>query len=122
ARALKVAQEYATRLLRSSQYEPRAAEYIARALTETYPEHSFSIFPQEAKNLGLRIEPPPADIQKAISALADALGGTTIVGTLTEVVYESQSSASSSRREGSKAKRKRSNRNRVQHRQIGQTE
>lgn len=56
-RDLKVAEEYAVRLL-SPKYHPRVAEQLARCLVERYPDHAFVIDFDEAKDLGLNVKEP----------------------------------------------------------------
>lgn len=55
SRILKVAEEYAIRLLTRTGKAQRAAEETARHLVEHYPEHGFVIDAIEAKELGLPI-------------------------------------------------------------------
>lgn len=62
-RDLKVAEEYAVRLL-SPHYPARAANRLAQRLVEQYPDHGFVIDFDEAKRIGMRVvkEPTPEQI------------------------------------------------------------
>jgi Serine dehydrogenase proteinase len=53
SRALKVAEEYAKRLLRKNYGDD--AQEIAKSLVEDYSEHEFPIYPDEAVELGLKL-------------------------------------------------------------------
>ncbi len=55
SRALKIAEEYAQRLLASA-YGSRAAQKIARTLVQDYPEHGFPIYREEMQAIGLKTE------------------------------------------------------------------
>jgi len=59
-RDLKVAEEYALRLL-SPHYPKRKAEQLASALVENYPDHGFRIDFEEAKSLGMRVREPSTE-------------------------------------------------------------
>jgi hypothetical protein len=56
-RDLKVAEEYAVRLL-SPNYAPHRAKQLASALVEDYPDHGFIIDFGEAKTLGMHVKEP----------------------------------------------------------------
>jgi hypothetical protein len=56
-RTLKVAEEYAIRLL-CPRYDFAAAEQLARQLVEDYPDHSFIIDFDEAKKIGMHVKEP----------------------------------------------------------------
>lgn len=56
-RKLKVAEEYAVRLLRPL-YSSNAAKRIASHLVEKYPAHGFMIDYDEAKEIGLQVKEP----------------------------------------------------------------
>lgn len=56
-RDLKVAEEYAVRLL-SPHYSPREAKKLASDLVEQYPDHGFIIDFDEAKRIGVRVKEP----------------------------------------------------------------
>lgn len=69
SRTLKVAQEYASRLL-MPRYSKREAEAIAVKLVEEYPEHGFVIDRDEASRIGLQMEAPPDAVSELLDALA----------------------------------------------------
>lgn len=79
ARILKVAEEYAVRLLRPKHPKPARddlrtpdmARVIASKLVENYPEHGFYIDREEAKAIGLTI----ADLDEERSELLEELWG-----------------------------------------------
>jgi hypothetical protein len=82
ARALKVAEDYAVRLLRP-RYSEREAERIARHLVEKYSEHGFVIDAKEAQSIGLKIAKLSADQTEAVDALTPMLDhGLTVLGCL----------------------------------------
>jgi hypothetical protein len=56
-RDLKVAEEYAVRLLKPH-YEEQEAKDLASALVENYPDHGFRIDFDEAKGLGIKVKEP----------------------------------------------------------------
>ncbi len=68
SRALKVAEEYAVRLLQAN-YPAEKARGIARHLVEKYPEHEFVIDADEAASFGLRTVPLSDDEQQVVEAL-----------------------------------------------------
>lgn len=90
ARTLKVAEEYAVRLLRFKHPEPEnhfrrdEAKEIALRLVENYPEHGFHIDQDEARSIGLDI----AQVSKERAIILDDLWahiqGITAIGLLTE--------------------------------------
>jgi hypothetical protein len=84
ARILKVAEEYAIRLLRPK-YPPDKAERIARHLAEKYPEHRFPIDIQEAGELGLDIDQPTEEQTELLDGLWHQIDGRSIVGRVREV-------------------------------------
>jgi len=88
ARVLKVAEEYAVRLLRPK-HPPGPhgdeAERIARHLAEKYPEHRFPIDVQEARELGLDVDQPTEEQAKLLDGLWHQIDGLNIVGRVTEV-------------------------------------
>ncbi len=69
SRILKVAEEYATRLLERTGFPKAKAETIARTLVESYPEHGFVIDPIEAQNIGLKIEEPDEKLSEILDNL-----------------------------------------------------
>ena len=94
ARILKVAEEYAVRLLGGAQttpvghpLEPRdSAREIASALVERYPEHGFPIDQEEARRLGLPVSDLTDEQSSLLEALWPTLQGTTAIGEFQEVV------------------------------------
>jgi Serine dehydrogenase proteinase len=84
SRVLKVAEEYATRLL-MPQYPPNTAKRMARHLVERYPEHGFVIDGAEAATFGLRTERPTLEQTKFVDELNRLLEETTVLGRLEEV-------------------------------------
>lgn len=84
SRVLKVAEEYATRLL-MPQYSPSTAKRIARHLVERYPEHGFVIDAAEAATFGLRTERPTLEQTKFFDELNLLLEKTTVIGQVEEV-------------------------------------
>ncbi|MFZ0667158.1 MAG: hypothetical protein WAM97_15510 [Acidimicrobiales bacterium] len=71
SRLLKVAEDYATRLLRPK-YESEQADEIARRLVNHYPEHGFVIDRNEAATF-LEIENPEPNVQAAIDEIEEFL-------------------------------------------------
>ncbi len=84
SRVLKVAEEYATRLLRSK-YSIDESRDIARKLVEKYPEHGFMIDRDEAMSLGLSTETFPADKYGIMDVILKNIGRITALGYLKEV-------------------------------------
>lgn len=86
ARILKVAEEYAIRLLRP-RYSKDEAERIARHLVERYPEHGFIIDAEEASNpeLGLKTKEPSDEQARIMDRIIPFLGRVNIIGRLQEV-------------------------------------
>lgn len=86
SRVLKVAEEYAVRLLEKnhSQYD---AEIIARHLVEYYPEHGFFIDADEAKNISLPITKPTGKVDKLLDEMYHylTLERPTILGKLRKI-------------------------------------
>ena len=83
SRVLRVAYEYATRLLAENYTNDKATE-IAEALTQMYPEHGFVIDMGEACALGLQVKLPSADQIPLFNRLACALGEITLLGEIRE--------------------------------------
>jgi hypothetical protein len=84
SRVLKVAEEYAARLLRPIHGD--AAPNLARKLVESYPEHGFVIDAQEAKALGLRHTVlPSAEVAGIVDAMIPLLEEVTAIGRLQEL-------------------------------------
>ncbi|HKW86057.1 MAG TPA: hypothetical protein VJM82_03210 [Nitrospiraceae bacterium] len=85
SRVLKVAEEYAVRLLQP-QYSRDRAQNIARHLVENYPEHGFCIDHEEATSIGLKTIPFTGEEEAIATRLYPWLGKITLVGRLLEVV------------------------------------
>lgn len=81
SRFLKVAEEYAVRLL-VPQHSPDAAKSIARHLVHNYPEHGFLIAADEAKQIGLNVIDPSAELSNLMDQLVPHLSGMAAVGLL----------------------------------------
>jgi hypothetical protein len=84
ARVLKVAEEYAIRLLKS-RYSQREAERMARRLVEKYPEHDFAIDADELTEIGIANSQPTDQQVEFMDALIPYLDRMTVMGEL-EVV------------------------------------
>lgn len=83
SRLLKVAEEYAIRLL-EPRYPSKRAEEIARQLVNGYPEHGFFIGQKEASRIGLKTSLPKDDLGTALERLAKTTHGLVVVGQLQE--------------------------------------
>src|SRR5581483_4479555 len=90
ARILKVAEEYAVRLLRRKHPEPHRSGYhdkareIATKLVENYPEHGFRIHREEAASLGLEVATLTDEQDMILEELWSAVQDVTAVGLLQE--------------------------------------
>jgi hypothetical protein len=91
ARALKVTEDYAVRLLRS-EYPREEAERIASRLVSAYSEHGFVIDAEEAEDFGgpevraqIKTVKPTPDQVSLMDSLVPVLGHQTILGRLQEV-------------------------------------
>jgi len=84
ARSLKVAQDYAARLL-AAQYGENQAAVIAESLVSDYPEHEFPIDPEEAANVGLLTIAPSAEESVILDKLMPYLNKLTVIGRIEEV-------------------------------------
>jgi len=91
ARALKVTEDYAARLLRAT-YSRSEAETIARRLVSAYSEHGFVIDAEEAADFGgpdvqakIETESPTENQAELMDSLVPLLGQQTILGRLQEV-------------------------------------
>lgn len=96
SRELKVAEQYAIRLMRHKYGWSRASS-VARSLVEKFPTHSFVIDREEARayekvsenetfGLGLTgIKAGSSDIQNILEELAAVLDGHTVIGRLKEI-------------------------------------
>ncbi|HUY35880.1 MAG TPA: hypothetical protein VMV69_24280 [Pirellulales bacterium] len=78
SRALKIAEEYAKRLLVNT-YGDSAAE-ISRILIENYPEHGFPIYPSEIRGIGLKLAPLDDELRSTLEEITLNLSGITCVG------------------------------------------
>ena len=83
SRMLKVAEEYAVRLL-APHYPGNVAREIANHLVVNYPEHGFVIDAEEAALFGLKTEAFSADVTAATADLWSTFDTMTIVGRITE--------------------------------------
>lgn len=83
ARALKVAEEYAIRLLRYN-YREEDATRIAGHLVEGYPEHSFIIDAREATSFGLNFELLPKDLSEKLSSCIRHRGSDSVFGRIVQ--------------------------------------
>jgi hypothetical protein len=83
-RTLKVAEEYAIRLLRPNhpQYVARA---IARHLVERYPEHAFMIDLDEARGIGLPVEEASGEQVEILDRILLRLKGQNLFGKVVEI-------------------------------------
>ncbi len=81
SRLLKVAEEYAIRLLSPNHHvlsdDPKS---IARRLVHGYPEHGFFIDAAEAKSIGLNVEEPELELASVMSQLVPHLEDTALIG------------------------------------------
>ena len=85
SRLLKVAEEYAIRLLEPI-HSKGVAEEIARKLVMEYPEHGFLIDVLEATEIGLQVSKPmSSDLEDAMNDLARATHGVVAIGQMKEV-------------------------------------
>lgn len=84
SRLLKIAEEYAIRLL-APRYHIKKAEEIARQFVNGYPEHSFFINRDETTRVGLRTSTPTDDLQTALENLSASSRGLVVVGRLQEI-------------------------------------
>lgn len=84
SRLLKVAEEYAIRLL-TPRFDQKTADAIARQLAERYPEHGFIISRDEAEEIGLQPEQPTEEQSRILSRMIPQLSGLTAIGAIREV-------------------------------------
>ena len=95
SRDLKVAEDYAVRLMKEAGYPFHAAKRIAGALVERYSTHGFVIDRSEAKThervggseyfgLGLKIAEPMPSTELVFDSLLPHLEDITVIGRLTE--------------------------------------
>jgi hypothetical protein len=93
SRELKVAEDYAVRLMRKT-YGIREAQRIASSLVERYSTHPFVIDREEAGkgptggglNVGLNVEVPSPDVETIFSKLASCLDSTVAIGCVEEIL------------------------------------
>lgn len=81
SRVLKVAEEYAIRLL-TPRYSLPDAKTIARHLVERYPEHGFVVDSVEASKIGLKTDAPTSEQTKIMEKMAPFLISLTASGKL----------------------------------------
>jgi hypothetical protein len=97
SRELKVAEEYAKRVMRAN-YSPAEYRSIASALVERYPAHGFAIGPAEAgtdwgqsrvtgnvSSLGLKVTKPSAAAERIFNLMVQSLLTETIIGRIAEM-------------------------------------
>jgi hypothetical protein len=98
SRDLKVAEQYAARLMKHAGYSWTDALRIARALVERFPTHGFAIDRQEAETketatpgateqygLGLKLSQADPNIDTIIDELMPFMDSLNVAGTLKEV-------------------------------------
>lgn len=83
SRLLKIAEDYAFRLLRPRFTETQARQ-IARTLVEAYSDHGSVIDCEEARRIGLKITEPVDDQAKIVDDLFDVVDGVSAMGFLEE--------------------------------------
>jgi hypothetical protein len=83
-RTLKVAEEYAIRLLRN-RMSPQDAKAVARHLVEKYPEHGFMIDYDEASEIGLPVKEPTEEQGKLLDRILLHLHGMNAFGRVVAV-------------------------------------
>lgn len=94
ARVLKVAEEYAIRLLRPK-HTKEHAERIARKLVEEYPAHGFAIDMDEINELGLNFIKPSTTLMSLMNEIVLQIGDLNIIGKLIEEQKDEQSNGES---------------------------
>lgn len=81
SRLLKVAEEYAIRLLRHAGYDKGDAAHVARQLVSGYPEHEFVIDLDEAKSIGLKTAVAPSQpIARLLDLMTPGLVNNVVLG------------------------------------------
>jgi hypothetical protein len=83
SRILKVAEEYAIRLL-SPRLGPSRAQNIASKLVQDYPEHDFPIYIEEARSFGLPIADPSDEVAALLGRLWPIIEGVAAIGRIEE--------------------------------------
>jgi len=84
ARLLKIAEEYAIRLLQPL-YKDGDAKAIARKLVHNYPEHDFMIDAREAGEIGLNVVPPTPEQAVILDAIIPRLDKCMAIGRIQEM-------------------------------------
>jgi hypothetical protein len=85
SRLLKVAEEYAVRLLQPK-YNPKKATEIARYFVHEFPSHDFFINLEDAQKAGLDcVEEAQGDVDSAIEEMLNFLQGATYIGKIEEM-------------------------------------
>jgi hypothetical protein len=84
SRILKVAEEYARRLL-EPRYGDEEARKIAARLVSAYPEHTFPIDIEEVRDMGLVVEEPTDEQCPLLEGLWPLMSGQTLVGQVKEM-------------------------------------
>jgi hypothetical protein len=79
SRALKIAEEYAYRLL-ASRYGPENAQRISRTLVQDYPEHGFPIYREEMQAIGLETVAVPDALRSILEVITLYLAKVTYIG------------------------------------------
>lgn len=87
SRTLKVAEEYATRLMKH-RYDENTAKSIARTLVEKYPDHNFFIDAEEANSIGLETEALTPVQRQILDAMIPFLGTFNAIGQIQEVTTQ----------------------------------
>jgi len=86
ARALKVAQDYAERLLETAGMNQRDAKQIAERLTTAYSEHGYVLDCNELNHIGMKnVEEADGELGDVLEQLAFMGRGSTMLGPLKEV-------------------------------------
>jgi hypothetical protein len=99
SRDLKVAEDYAVRLMKAAGYSFSAAKRIAGVLVERYSTHGFVIDRAEAKSyervgptehfgLGLNVVEPNESVEDIFDALSPHLEKLTVIGRIKEIGHE----------------------------------
>jgi hypothetical protein len=83
SRTLKVAEEYASRLLQEHHGDENG-KALARHLVEKYPEHGFVIDVDEAKSIGLNPISPSEEQDAIMKEVVRNWGGLNVIGRLKE--------------------------------------
>lgn len=84
SRSLKIAEEYAVRLLKRK-YPDDLAKEIARHLVNNYADHTFAIDAADAGSFRLKVESPTAEQESLLDVVRPYLKQITAIGCLKEV-------------------------------------